>query len=248
MARDPIFTTIMKKATFMIPRYSRIFSLSFAAVALIAASPVVAPESLAVVPSAIRPGAIFRYERTMVVTSSPTIHEMMAVKILSVSRTGYSARIMYRRPGHPPVVKEIVADGAGWLYPGRTERPHDFLTVDAARYCQLPAELATGSQWRCKARTVWQYWPSGSARVTATNVTKDTLQLRETGVGLPKLQTVIDDDTGQPVSTRTTTSWQAVSDFSDFLLRYERMTIRIDLHVGHQILPTTIITTIQREQ
>ena len=248
MARDPILTTIIKTVTFMISRNSRIFSLSFAAVALIAASPVVAPESLAVVPYAIRPGAILRYERTMVITRSPTIHDLMVVKILSVSRTGYSARVTYRRPGHPPVVKEIVADGAGWLYPGRTERPHDFLTVDAARYCQLPPDLVGGSHWQCNARAVWQYWPSGSAHVTVTKATKNTLQLSETGVGAPKLQTAIDDDTGQPVSTRTTTSWRAVSDFSDFLLRYERMTIRIDLHVGHQILPTTIITTIQREQ
>ncbi len=248
MAHDPTLTTIVKKAAVVIPRHFRILSLFFAAVSLIAASPVSALESLAVVPSAIRPGAIFRYERTVVATRSPTIHELMVVRILSVSRNGYSALITYKRPGHPPNVKTIVANNNGWIYPGSSERPHDFLTVDAARYCQFPARLAAGSHWHCNARTVWNNWPSGSARVTVTKATKNTLQLSETGVGAPKLQTAIDDDTGQPVSTRMTTSWRVTSDFSDSLLRYERMTIRVDLHVGNQILPVTFTTTIQREK
>lgn len=232
----------------MIHRLPRIVLLSFVVVALVAASPGAASHSLAVVPHAIHPGAIFRYERTFIATKSPTIHELMIVKILSVSRTGYSARVTYKRRGHPPVVKTIVADDTGWLYTDGSDRPHDFLTVDAARYCQLPAGIATGSHWRCNAKAVWQYWPSGSARVTVTNVTKDTLQLSETGIGVPTLQTAIDDDTGQPVSTRTTTSWRTVSDFSDFILRYERMTVRVDMHVGRQVLPATLTTTVQREK
>lgn len=232
----------------MIPRLHRLVSVSLVGVALIAASPAAAPQSLALVPRAIYPGATFRYERTFTATRSPAIHELMVVKILSVSQTGYSARITYKRPGNPPRVRTIVADPAGWIDTDGSKRPHDFLTVDAARYCQLPAQLLTGSHWRCNARTVWGYWPSGSARVTIRNATNDTLQLSETGVGAPKLQTSIDDDTGQPVSTRTTTSWHTVSDFDRLILFRERMTVRVEVHVGRQILPVTLTTTIQREQ
>ena len=220
-------------------------SAAIAAVLLLAVSPNTPPEARVLSPRAITPGATFRYVRTVVATRAPVVRETMQVKILTVSSSGYSARITYKRPGSAPDVKEIVANNNGWHYLDGSKRPHDFLTVDPARFCSLPAVVATGSHWDCSAKTVWGDWPAGPAHVVVIASTPSSFQLSESGTGAPRLQTAIDDDTGQPVATRTTTTWHTLSDFTNDMLRYERTTVRVLIHVGDQALPVTFTTTIR---
>lgn len=218
---------------------------AIAAVVLLAVSPHASSDARVLFPRAITPGATFRYVRTVVATRAPVVRETMQVKILTVSPSGYSARITYKRPGMAPDVKEIVAKNDGWHYVDGSKRPHDFLTVDTARYCSLPAVVTTGSHWNCSAKTVWGDWPAGAAHVVVIASTPSSYRLSETGIGAPRLQTAIDDDTGQPVATRTTTTWHTLSEFTNGMLHYERTTVRVLIHVGDQALPVTFTTTIR---